>query len=718
LTQRGLFGIAIDPAVVNDADRWAIALEFNPAQARVDAGHAGGGQWTKDTSSLEFVEDLGGTTGAKLYRDPGTGEKYVLKTGKSEEHAMSELRANKLYEALGVPVPKSRMVLHGGKKALLNRWIDGKPWAKLTQAEQEAMRGQVRANFAADALLGNWDVTGQDMDNLLFKDGVAYRIDNGGALAFRAQGGPKGAKWDSAVNELSSMRKLQPAAQAFGDLTDVKVKMQVLGLNNKLAGLSSLPLGTDKVLHARINALKDFENGEKAWPWDKPFTTTAAAVVTVSEPSKQVSSGGLTHASFKQQVSELKSKLGPGWTETNLHQAAILNQPGESKVHVSWYWSDEHKEQVKALYHGKPVKVVEPSKVIKAKYGMTTKEVAQKLKDPSFGLVKPGTKPTGPKTKAPPHIATIVDPSLTDGLSPGEHVIDWPGHGPGGTKKVLVHAPATGEKDHRGFAKVSDFGTIPSAAEKGNMDEWKPAAEELYKKLNNEECAAVGSWKGSPSDIRASQLHGAVDLADEWHGGLKMKYGYILTDPALAKERHDKMKAFESACDKAPRYDGVLFRGVAHVKPGSAYHAALTTVGTEVELLASAGGSRSPAVAQSGFSGSSTMFRVRANDARVIERVSAHKDELESIMVKGSTYRVVGWTRDVYVEGHRNTKTLIDLEQVPPSPTAKKMVLSRRWPGWSDLALSRDDRSNHFVEDDPGRFMAVRLPLDSIFGMD
>jgi len=675
--------------VVSGDDKWAIALEFNPTQSRVDAGRAGGGQWTKDTSSLEFVEELGGTTGAKLYRDPKTGEKYVLKTGKSEEHAMSELQANKLYEALGVPVPKSRMVLHGGKKALLNRWIDGKPWAKLTQAEQEAMRGQVRANFAADALLGNWDVTGQDMDNLLFKDGVAYRIDNGGALAFRAQGGPKGAKWDSAVNELSSMRKLQPAAQAFGDLTDVKVKMQVLGLNNKLAGLSSLPLGTDKVLHARINALKDFENGEKAWPWDKPFTTTAAAVVTVSEPSKQVSSGGLTHASFKSQVAELKSKLGPGWTETNLHQAAILNQPGESKVHVSWYWSDEHKEQVKALYPGKPVKVVEPSKVIKAKYGMTTKEVAQKLKDPSFGLVKPGDGPKVPK----PAFGHQTPPKKT-------------------------YDPPTGKVDAHGFHVVADGGTIPHESEEGNWAKISDDAQMLHSKLTPSELDSVHAWKGSPSDIRASQLHGQVDLADEGHGGLKMKYGYILKDPALKAHHADKMMAFESACAKAPRYDGVLFRGVAHVQPGSAYHAALTTPGTEVELLASAGGSRSPAISQSGFSGGHTMLRVRTSDARAIEKVGSHTVEREAILVKGSTFRVLRWAKDVLVAGHGKIKSLIDLEEIASTPTAKKMVLSQQWESWRGLELSRDDRDGRFVEDDPGRFMAVRLPLDSLFGLD
>lgn len=43
-----------------------------------------------------------------------------------------------------------------------------------------------------DAMLGNWDVIGMAADNILVdKDGKPWRIDNGGSLSFRAQGGKK-----------------------------------------------------------------------------------------------------------------------------------------------------------------------------------------------------------------------------------------------------------------------------------------------------------------------------------------------------------------------------------------------------------------------------------------------------------------------------------------------------------------------------------------------
>jgi len=46
----------------------------------------------------------------------------------------------------------------------------------------------LQKDFAADALLSNWDVIGVTADNIVGNDGKVYRVDNGGALEFRAQG--------------------------------------------------------------------------------------------------------------------------------------------------------------------------------------------------------------------------------------------------------------------------------------------------------------------------------------------------------------------------------------------------------------------------------------------------------------------------------------------------------------------------------------------------
>ena len=65
-----------------------------------------------------------------------------------------------------------------------------------------------------DAWLGDWDVVGLNYDNLLQKGGRAVRIDVGGSLRFRAQGGVKGQAFGKTVDEFDTLRnsKINPQA--------------------------------------------------------------------------------------------------------------------------------------------------------------------------------------------------------------------------------------------------------------------------------------------------------------------------------------------------------------------------------------------------------------------------------------------------------------------------------------------------------------------------
>jgi len=65
---------------------------------------------------------------------------------------------------------------------------------------------KLKENFVADAILGNWDVVGLSKDNVMLgKDGKTYRIDNGGSLRYRAQGGLK-KDWGVTPTEIFTMR--------------------------------------------------------------------------------------------------------------------------------------------------------------------------------------------------------------------------------------------------------------------------------------------------------------------------------------------------------------------------------------------------------------------------------------------------------------------------------------------------------------------------------
>lgn len=165
-----------------------------------------------DPNALEDVRSLGGSTGAKLVRDASTGELYVRKRGATPAHIREETAADAAYSAMGVRVPEGKLYETPDGPVKLTRYIEGQSLkdflSKATSAQRAEILAQIQRDLGADALLGNWDVVGAGLDNILVdKAGAAWRIDNGGSLRFRAQGAPKSAEdFGEYVPELWSMR--------------------------------------------------------------------------------------------------------------------------------------------------------------------------------------------------------------------------------------------------------------------------------------------------------------------------------------------------------------------------------------------------------------------------------------------------------------------------------------------------------------------------------
>ena len=161
----------------------------------------------------------GSNTGG-FYQDTTTGERYYIKQPASADIARNELLAAKLYEAAGVEVPELTLIEEGGITRLASKIVDG---VEQNAAALKAGRvAGVGDNFIVDAWLGNWDVAGMGFDNLLIKGGRAVRVDVGGALRYRAQGGLKGAAWGNTVEEIDSLRNagINPqTAAVFGKIT-------------------------------------------------------------------------------------------------------------------------------------------------------------------------------------------------------------------------------------------------------------------------------------------------------------------------------------------------------------------------------------------------------------------------------------------------------------------------------------------------------------------
>lgn len=177
--------------------------------------------------SIESM-DSWAQTGPQAGSNPGgrfkdeNGVEWYCKFPADENVAKSELLASKLYAAAGIAGQDAKLITKGGKVGIASRWVSVK---KANSPSHLAAAEGAQAGFAVDAWLGNWDVVGAEYDNLqIGADGKAIRVDAGGSLHYRAQGGKK-AFGDNVI-ELDSLRdhKINPqAASVFANLTDADI---------------------------------------------------------------------------------------------------------------------------------------------------------------------------------------------------------------------------------------------------------------------------------------------------------------------------------------------------------------------------------------------------------------------------------------------------------------------------------------------------------------
>jgi hypothetical protein len=159
-----------------------------------------------------------GSNAGGLYRAPD-GVRWYVKTPCSDEHVRNEILANHLYRLARAEVPELALVRHDGRLAVASRLVKGLTLADLGGEAADEARAAVCQHFATDAWLANRDVLGADLDNVLVCGrGRVVRIDQGGALRFRAQGalktdfGPEAIEFDT----LRDPKRNAVAAAVFG----------------------------------------------------------------------------------------------------------------------------------------------------------------------------------------------------------------------------------------------------------------------------------------------------------------------------------------------------------------------------------------------------------------------------------------------------------------------------------------------------------------------
>lgn len=165
-----------------------------------------------DLSTLKVIKRLGGSTGAQLVED-SKGNQYVMKKGSntSNEHVKSEYLANQLYDLLGLRVPDFELYEENGEAVLLSKFIP------MTKLPTSANYDEMAKGFVVDALLANWDVYQND-NCLIDSAGRVIRVDNGGALEFRAQGSKK--NFGKSLTDFNSMLQYNPTVLGNLSLQD------------------------------------------------------------------------------------------------------------------------------------------------------------------------------------------------------------------------------------------------------------------------------------------------------------------------------------------------------------------------------------------------------------------------------------------------------------------------------------------------------------------
>lgn len=141
-------------------------------------------------------------------------DKYFLKfsdaslfdEGDPSLQVLVEYLAYRIYQLYpGVNTPKVDLVYDrkNGKVGLASAAVSGKPG--LSSFSPQKLGKMLSAGAYVDVFLANWDVVGTGQGNILVDKDKATRIDPGGALTFRAQGGRKGSKFSDTPGELKTM---------------------------------------------------------------------------------------------------------------------------------------------------------------------------------------------------------------------------------------------------------------------------------------------------------------------------------------------------------------------------------------------------------------------------------------------------------------------------------------------------------------------------------
>lgn len=180
--------------------------------------------------SLKTGSQKGSNPGGEFTVPEENGQtKYYVKfkTLENEDQIWNELLANAIYRTVGLSVPETKVVrvnsVYGHASKIVPNSVDG------TSQSQDWTKG-----YLVDCLLANWDILSALDQNTVTvtQTGEVFRIDNGGALLYRARGERKSEKdLGETVNELSDASSVSPKKM---EISEEDLEMQALSIKEKL----------------------------------------------------------------------------------------------------------------------------------------------------------------------------------------------------------------------------------------------------------------------------------------------------------------------------------------------------------------------------------------------------------------------------------------------------------------------------------------------------
>lgn len=224
-----------------------VKLEDLKLSEGVSAGGSGGAMLVSSKDGRKFI----------VKKAAGAGDKK-----NSPKQLEGEYLTDSIYSKLGVPTMLGEMITDSKGTYKVTPFLEGaKDLGSISDYDlHESVRKELQKNFVLDCLLLNWDVIGAGKDNVIVKDGVPYRIDNGGSLLFRAKAGKKGADSLTAkISEIEVMRdsKNPSGKEIYGDLSDEDIVKQAKEVYAKgdviLAAIASSSASDKGEIHKLIS---------------------------------------------------------------------------------------------------------------------------------------------------------------------------------------------------------------------------------------------------------------------------------------------------------------------------------------------------------------------------------------------------------------------------------------------------------------------------------